>query len=206
MPGRDDSPALLARRLIFGNPERSVVRISRDGTRIAFLAPVDGVLNLWVAPLEAIEEARPVTAVTDRNLGPAIIWVHDNRHIVSFREQGGDENWRIWRVDLHSGDVIPLTPGSGVKSFVQQASRHFPDELLIGHNERDKRYFDLYRVNVATGETTLMQVNDGFAGFFTDRQFRVRHARRMAENGDVEHLKLSDDGDWQPVARIASED
>jgi dipeptidyl aminopeptidase/acylaminoacyl peptidase len=206
MPGRDDSPALLARRLIFGNPERSVVRISRDGTRIAFLAPVDGVLNLWVAPIEAIEEARPVTAVSDRNLGPSIIWMHDGRHIAFFREQGGDENWRIWRVDLQSGDVMPLTPGSSVKSFVQQASRHFPDELLIGHNERDKRYFDLYRVNVATGETTLVQVNDGFAGFFTDRQFRVRHARRMAENGDVEHLRLSDGGDWQPVARIASDD
>ena len=132
--------------------------------------------------------------------------MHDNRHIVFFREQGGDENWRIWRVDLQSGDIMPLTPGAGVKSFVQQASRHFPIELLIGHNERDKRYFDLYRVNVATGESTLVQVNDGFARFSTDRQFHIRHATRMADNGDVEHLRRSDGGDWQPFVRIASDD
>jgi hypothetical protein len=65
------------------DPERSVVRISQDGTRIAFRAPVDGVLNLWVAPLDGIDEARPVTAVTDRNIGPWILWMHDNRHVVT---------------------------------------------------------------------------------------------------------------------------
>jgi hypothetical protein len=47
----DESVPLLPRRLIFGNPERSIVRISRDGTRVAFLAPIDGMLNLWVAPI-----------------------------------------------------------------------------------------------------------------------------------------------------------
>jgi Lipoprotein LpqB beta-propeller domain len=136
---------LLPRRVIFGNPERCVVRISPDGTRIAFLAPVDGVLNLWVAPIDQIDNARPVTAVTDRNLGSSIVWMHDNRHIVFFREQAGDENWRAWRVDLRTTEIRPLTPGPGVRCYVQQSSRHFPSELLIAHNERDKRYFDVYR-------------------------------------------------------------
>jgi Lipoprotein LpqB beta-propeller domain len=55
----DQHMDLLPRRLVFGNPERTIVRISHDGTRIAFLAPVDGILNLWVAPIERIEDARP---------------------------------------------------------------------------------------------------------------------------------------------------
>jgi hypothetical protein len=75
----DEGSGLLPRRVIFGNPERSVVRISPDGTRIAFLAPVNGVLNLWVALIDQIDNARPVTAVTDRNLGSSIVWMHDNR-------------------------------------------------------------------------------------------------------------------------------
>src|SRR5215471_21775891 len=66
---------LLPRRLIFANPERIIVRISHDGTRIAFLAPVDGVLNLWVGPIARIEDACPVTKATDRNLGPWIVWM-----------------------------------------------------------------------------------------------------------------------------------
>ncbi|HKE41820.1 MAG TPA: S9 family peptidase, partial [Casimicrobiaceae bacterium] len=197
---------LLPRRVIFGNPERCVVRISPDGTRIAFLAPVDGVLNLWVAPIDQIDIARPVTAVTDRNLGSSIVWMHDNRHIVFFREQAGDENWRAWRVDLRTTEIRPLTPGPGVRCYVQQSSRHFPSELLIAHNERDKRYFDVYRVDVATGESALLQANEGFTSHFTDQQFRVRYAVRHNENGDVEYLQRGTDGEWDRFTRISADD
>ena len=76
---KTEPAALLARRVIFADPERIIVRISPDGTRIAFLAPLEGVLNLWVAPLADVGAARPVTQVTDRNLGSWVVWMHDNR-------------------------------------------------------------------------------------------------------------------------------
>ena len=207
-PGRveEQNIGLLRRRLIFADPERSVVRISRDGTRVAFRAPVDGVLNLWVAPIDRFGEARPVTAITDRNLGPWIVWMHDNRHVVFFREAAGDENWRAWRVDLQTGDVRALTPGPGVTCRIQQISRNFPSELLIMHNARDKRYFDIHRVNVATGESALLQLNEGVPGYFTDQQFRVRFAVHYTEDGDVEYLRLGTDGERSLFSRIAAED
>jgi dipeptidyl aminopeptidase/acylaminoacyl peptidase len=206
MPNQEENTGLLRRRLIFADPERSVVRISHDGTRVAFRAPVDGVLNLWVAPIDRIDDARPVTAVTDRNLGPWIIWMHDNRHVVFFREMAGDENWRAWRVDLQTGDLRALTPGPGVTCRIQQISRRFPRELLIMHNARDKRYFDIYRVNVATGESALLQLNEGVPGYFTDQQFRVRFAVRYTEDGDVEYLRLGSDGERSLFSRIGAED
>jgi dipeptidyl aminopeptidase/acylaminoacyl peptidase len=202
----EESAGLLRRRLIFADPERSIVRISHDGMRVAFRAPVDGVLNLWVAPIDRIDEARPVTGVTDRNLGPWILWMHDNRHVVFFREAAGDENWRAWRVDLQTGEVRPLTPGPGVTCRIQQISCHFPNELLIMHNARDKRYFDIYRVNVATGESALLQLNEGVPGYFTDQQFRVRFAVRYTEDGDVEYLQRGPDGEWAPFSRIGAVD
>ena len=206
MGSREQSAALLPRRLIFGDPERSIVRISPDGTRIAFRAPLDGVLNLWVGPIDRIGDARPVTAVSDRNLGPWIVWMRDNRHIVFFREAAGDENWRAWRVDLATGDVRPLTPGPGVTCYVQQHSRHFPSELLIAHNARDKRYFDIYRVNIATGESALLQLNEGSRYYFTDQQFRVRFAVHYTDDGDVEYLQRGPDGEWALYSRIGVED
>jgi hypothetical protein len=206
MQAWEENSGLLRRRLIFADPERSVVRISHDGTRLAFRAPVDGVLNLWVAPIGRIDEARPVTAVTDRNLGPWIVWIHDNRHLVFFREAAGDENWRAWRVDLQTGDVRPLTPGPGVTCYIQQMSPYFPSELLIAHNARDKRYFDVYRVNVAIGDSTLVQVNEGFMGHFTDQQFRVRFARRHTDDGDTEYMQRSAAGEWALFSRIGAED
>ena len=125
MRAGEENATLLPRRLIFADPERSVVRISADGTRIAFRAPVDGVLNLWVAPLDRIEQARPVTTVTDRNLGPWIVWMRDNRHVVFFREAARDENWRAWRVDLQAGDVRVLTPGPGVTCCLSKSRAIF---------------------------------------------------------------------------------
>jgi dipeptidyl aminopeptidase/acylaminoacyl peptidase len=197
-----DAAAPIPRRLLFGDPERSIARISPDGRRIAFLAPVDGILNVWVCPLDDPAQARRLTRVTDRNLGPWLIWLHNNRHVVYLRELGGDENWQAHRVDVDTGASIALTPGPGVKSYIHQQSHHFPDELLIAHNERDKRFFDIFRVNVATGQSTLLQANNGFVGFFTDPQFRVRFAVKSAADGGWDYLQHGADGDWRLFARI----
>ena len=149
--GPNGPAALIPRRLLFADPAKSVVRISPDGRRIAYLAPLDGVLNLWVASLDDVGSPRALTRVTDRSVGPWVQWLHNNRHVVFFREQGGDENWQAHRVDVETGDILALTPAPGVRCFIHQTSHHFPDELLIAHNERDKRFFEIYRVNVATG-------------------------------------------------------
>ena len=198
--------APIPRRVLFGDPERSLARISPDGRRVAFLAAVDGVLNVWVGPIEEPGAARPLTRVTDRNLGPWLVWLPNNRHVVYFRERGGDENWQAHRVDVETGATIALTPGPGVKSYLHQRSHHFPDELLIAHNERDKRFFDIYRVNVATGQSTLLQANNGFVGFFTDPHFRVRFAVKSAADGGWDYLQRREDGDWRPFAKIGMAD
>ena len=203
----DQQIDLLPRRLIFANPERTIVRISHDGTRIAFLAPVDGVLNLWIGPIERIEDARPVTTATDRNLGLWIVWMHDNRHVLFFRDKAGDENWCAFAIDVESGEVRALTPQTGVTCGVQQLSRDFPSELLIRHNGRDKRHFDLYRVNVATGESNLIERNEeGFAGYFTDQQFRVLFAVRFTADGWVEYARRGNDGGWNCFERVDTND
>jgi dipeptidyl aminopeptidase/acylaminoacyl peptidase len=191
---------------LFADPARSVVRISPDGRRVAYLAPVDGVLNLWVGAIDDIANARALTRATDRSLGQWLLWLHDNRHIVFFREQGGDENWQAHRVDVATGDILALTPAPGVRSFIHQTSHHFPHELLIAHNGRDKRFFEIYRVNVVTGASVLVQPNDRFVGFFTDPQFQVRFAVRHADNGDHEYLQRGAGGEWEPFVRIEAAD
>jgi dipeptidyl aminopeptidase/acylaminoacyl peptidase len=202
----ETSRAPIPRRVLFGDPERSIARIGPDGRRIAFLAAVDGVLNVWTGPIDDPGAARPLTRVTDRNLGPWLVWLHNNRHVVYFREVGGDENWQAHRVDVETGASIALTPGPGVKSYLHQESHHFPDELLIAHNERDKRFFDIYRINVATGQSTLLQANNGFVGFFTDPQFRVRFAVRITADGGWEYLERRSGGDWHSFAKIGMAD
>ena len=142
LPARAEPAALVARRVFFDNPDCTNVRVSPDGENLAYVAPVNGVNNLWVAPLTDPAAARPITRVTDRNIGSYYRWAYNNRHLVFFRERDGDENWRAASVDITNGAVVPLTPEQGVKSFLQEVDRKFPDEALIRHNARDKSRFD----------------------------------------------------------------
>src|SRR5262245_40213998 len=146
-----DAP-LVDRRIYFDNPDIGSVVLSHDGRHLAWLAPVNNVRNLFVAPADDLRAARQLTHATDRNLAPYYAWAHNNRRIVFFQERDGDENWRGSSVDIESGAVVPLTPERGVRAFVQEIDRRFPDEMLMRHNERDKRWFDLYRINVVTGK------------------------------------------------------
>lgn len=115
--------------------------------------------NLWVAPLADPNAGRPVTRATDRDIGWSYRWAYTSRHLIFFRDHDGDENWRGYSIDLDSGSTVLLTPESGVKSFIQELGLRFPDEALLRHNERDKRFFDLYRVNLVSGKAELVFQN-----------------------------------------------
>jgi len=183
-------PPLIPRRALFDAPQRTWATLSPDGTKLAFLAPVDGVQNVWLAPLDDLDAARPLTKIADRDVMNKLAWPHDNRHVVFFREQGGDENWRAYRIDVETGDIRPLTPGPGVRSYLQQHSARFPGELLLSHNGRDKRFYDVHRVNVATGESSILQKNDRFAWIFTDPQFRARYGILYRADGGFDMIHI----------------
>jgi dipeptidyl aminopeptidase/acylaminoacyl peptidase len=193
---------LVARRVFFDNPDYSRVSLSPDGQHLAWLAPLDGVSNLWVAPVADPTAGQPVTRATDRNLGSSYQWAYTSRHLVFFQERDGDENWRASSVDITNGSVVPLTPPKGVMSFVQGRDLRFPDEMLVRHNARDKRYFDLFRVNVITGAIELKYENNDYADLATDGDFRLRLGTRLTADGTSEYFELRDDGSWAPFMQV----
>ena len=168
--------------------------ISPDGSKIAFLAPVDGVQNVWVAPLSNPTAGKPVTRIDDRDVLNQLWWPGDNEHVIFCRERAGEEDWQTHCVDIETGTVRALSPGPGVTSVVHQVSARFPGELLIAHNQRDKAYFDIYRVQVATAQSTLVFQNTSFAGLFTDSHFNVRFGIRYREGGGWDVVKAAGDG------------
>src|ERR1700726_4193338 len=115
---------LIPRRVLFGNPERVMARISPHGTRLAWIPPHHGVLNVWVAPAGTAEtdgvdwaRARVVTDDTERGIR-MFAWAHDGRHLLYLQDTGGDENWRLHDVDLETMVRRDLTPFSGVQARV----------------------------------------------------------------------------------------
>jgi dipeptidyl aminopeptidase/acylaminoacyl peptidase len=193
---------LVARRVFFDNPDCTNVRVSPDGLQIAYVAPVDGVNNLWVAPVDDPAAARPLTRVTDRNISGYFRWAYTSRHLVFFRERDGDENWRAASVNIGNGTIVSLTPEYGVKSFLQEIDRKYPEEMLIRHNQRDKSRFDLFWVNVVTGVSERVFENTEYADLFTDSQFQLRLATRLKPDGTAELLERLPDRTWVPFTEV----
>jgi len=127
-----ERPPLVPREVLFGNPERIQPRISPDGTHLAYIAPYGGVLNVWVGEAGAPKERfRAVTDDTDRGIR-FYFWSHDNCRILYPQDKGGDENWRLYDVDLESGATRDLTPFDGVQAQFIAYEKSFPTEMLVG--------------------------------------------------------------------------
>ncbi len=205
-----DSTPMIAREVLFSNPERAQARISPDGKYLSFLAPVDGVLNVWVAPLNDPSAARAITSDTGRGVRNHT-WSFNNGHIFYLQDTDGDENWRVYSTDVETGETIDLTPFDGVAAQIASVSPEHPDEILIGLNDRVSYFHDLYRINVRTGERTLVQEHPGMiegafvANFVTDSDYDVHFAYTINPAGGAGILRKTDAG-WESYAEIDPED
>jgi dipeptidyl aminopeptidase/acylaminoacyl peptidase len=211
---QDDGP-LIPREILFSNPSKASPRLSPDGSKLSYLAPVNGVLNVWVGPVNDPDAAQPVTS--DRGRGIRIyFWAYTDQHILYLQDEDGDENGRLFCVDITSGRETALTPDTAtapgatemheVSARIQQVSHKYPRDVVIGLNDRDPRYHDLYVCNIDTGELVQLQENQGFLGFYTDDDFSVRFAMRLTPDGGNEILTMTDSGEWEPFTKIAMED
>ncbi len=190
-----NSVPLIPRKLFFGNPDRTYVQLSHDSKYLSWLAPLDGVLNVWVAVREDLTTARPVTHDTGRGIH-YYRWAYTNDHLLYAQDKNGDENYRWYAVELATGDALDLTPFDGVQARPQGDSPKFPEEILVGLNNRQPQWHDLYRINLLTGEMVLLLQNDRFLGVVADDDYHLRFAVQTTPDGDVEHY-IPVGNDWQ---------
>ena len=191
---------LISREILFGNPDRVVTRINKDGKFLSYIDQKDGVLNIWVAPIDKISEAKVITNEKQRGIR-SYFWANDNTHIIYAQDKKGDENWRLYSVNVLNEKQKDLTPSDGVRASVLKLSDKYPNEILILINDRVAEYFDIYRVDINTGKRELIYENTArYSSFCADDDFKIRLGYKMLpsgegeiylfENGDIEKAKL----------------
>lgn len=178
---------MIPRSVLFGNPERTSPRLSPDGEKTAYLAPDEGVLNVWLKTPDT-DEDRVVTH--DRSTGIRMFfWSRDSRRILYLQDCDGDENFHLYAVDLATGKATDLTPYEGATVGDVITDRNHPNEVLVAVNARDPQLFDLHRVDLNSGASKLEAENPGaYVGWLTDNEFRVRGATAATPDGGFQLL------------------
>lgn len=195
---------IIPRKFLFGNPDKSMVQISPDGETIAFLAPLGGVLNVWVAPRDAIAEARAVTQDSGRGVR-FFRWAYTGSNILYIQDKNGDENWRVYSANIRTGEVKDLTPYENASAQIYMITPRRPGEILVGLNDRDPRFHDLYRIDLESGERALLVENSSFSGFLVSEENEVIGANQMREDGGTVFLKKTARG-WEAWEDVPQED
>jgi len=202
---------LIPRSVLFGNPERTSPRISHDGSQLGWIAPKDGVLNVWVAPIDESDgvdwaAARAVTDDTDRGIR-TFGWAWDGRHLLYVQDVGGDENWRLYDVDLVTGERRDLTPFEKIHAQIIGSSKRRPTEVLVGMNADNPQLHDVYRLDLVTGNLVKEIENPGYAGWLADEDLVVRCALAPLPDGSLDVLvRDSASADWRTLLTIPAED
>ncbi|HEV3400897.1 MAG TPA: S9 family peptidase [Acidimicrobiales bacterium] len=196
---------LVPREVLFGNPDRMSPRISPDGSRLAWIAPDEGVLNVWVGSVGG-NEARPITRDRDRGIR-SFFWAHDRRHLIYSQDKGGDENWRLYDVDLETDEIRDLTPFEEVQARVEDADKRFPDHVLVGLNRDNPELHDVYLLDLRTAELEKVADNPGFIALLADADWKVRAGIAPKPDGGMAILvRDTEEDDWRPLLDVGQED
>jgi dipeptidyl aminopeptidase/acylaminoacyl peptidase len=195
-------PPLIDRQTFFGDPQYASAQLSPGGEHVSFTRPYKGQMNVWVKERgEPFDAAEPVTADTTRPVS-RYFWTQDGERILYVQDKGGNENFHVYAVDPDSEQetelgVPPaedLTPYEDVRAQIIAVPEATPGEILVGLNDRNPKYHDVYRIDLATGERSLVYENDSrIAGWTTDLEGNLRLATRQTESGGTELLRVDAD-------------
>lgn len=164
-------PALIDREHFFADPDKNMVKLSPDGKTISYLAPVNGILNLWVAPLSNPTQGQSLTQSQDpihdyhwSAKGDWLLYLQDNQ---------GDENWQLKGVELATLRNQTFTP-RGVQARITQITQKYPHEIAILLNERNPACHDLFRLNILTNEKRCVYENNRYWECLVDHDLMLR--------------------------------
>lgn len=199
-------PPLIPLETLFGNPTQISPRLSPGGACLAWIAPLDGVLNVWTRPLEGGEDA-PLTHDTGRGIR-AFDWAEDGAHLLYIQDRDGDENWHVYAVRLDTKGVRDLTPGENIQAQMVDMHPDLPNRLLVATNQREPSLHDVYDVDISTGDSSLVAENPGdVAGWLADNRLQVRGAVAQTPEGGWD-VRVRDDvgAPWRSVHTVGPED
>jgi dipeptidyl aminopeptidase/acylaminoacyl peptidase len=176
---KEAQPPKIVLEDFFKNPEKAYFQISPDGSYISFTAPWESRMNIFIQKIGE-DTVKQITFEKDRDIA-GYLWANNNR-LLYLKDEGGNEDYKLFGVDLDGGNFKCLTCFPGVRTQIIDELKDIPDEIIIGLNKRVPEVFDPYRLNIVTGEMTLLAENPGnIVGWMTDHDGKLRLALAITD-------------------------
>jgi dipeptidyl aminopeptidase/acylaminoacyl peptidase len=205
-------PELLPLKLLLAGDDNVAPQISPDGRWISWIAPLGNVSNFFVAPVNDLKAAKPITHYTDRGVQATDVsgvvmyrWHANSTHLIYPMDYDGDEKWDIHTVDIATGEDRNLTNSKTVKDEIIAYGPDHPDEVLLQVAERNPMLPDLYRMKLSTGERSAVDSSGRYIGFLADNQLAPRLAVTINAKGGIDVDRRAQDA-WQPFMVINADD
>ena len=171
---KNQMPPLIPMKDFFRNPTKVAFQLSPDGERFAFLKPWHKRLNIFVQEIGDTTEKR-ITSAEARDIA-GFAWAN-NQRIVYVQDKNGDENYKLYGVNIDGSNFKVLTPFDKVRVGIIDDLEDNPNEMIIQMNKRDPRVFDAYRININTGKMKMIAKNPGnISQWITDWNGNIRLA------------------------------
>ena len=189
----------------FRNSESSSYDISPDGRYLSYLAPYESRMNIFVRGVDA-DSATRITSETDRDIA-GYFWANDDR-LLYLKDTGGDENYQLYGIGLDGSDPRAYTAIPGVRTTIIDPLEEIDSLIIIGTNQRNPQIFDPYRLNLNTGEMTLLAENPGnIQGWMTDHDGKLRVAYAIVDGINTQILYRETEQDaFKPVLTTSFKD
>lgn len=166
----------------FRNPEKTRYQLSPEGTHFSYMGPYKTRQNLFIQKIGE-DSSTQITFEADRNIA-WYFWVGKNR-IVYSKDEGGNENFHLYAVDLDGSNQIELTPFDNVRIDIIDPLKDIDNEIIIGMNKNIPQLFEPFRLNTQTGEFKQLAENtnlmEPISGWMTDHEGKLRMAFKVKD-------------------------
>jgi dipeptidyl aminopeptidase/acylaminoacyl peptidase len=189
----------------FKNSEQTSYQISPNGDYYSFLAPYENRMNIFVQK-RGSDEVIQLTKETDRDI-TGYFWPNNDR-ILYLKDTGGDENYKLYGINIDNTNPIAYTEFDGVRTQIIDDLTEIPNEVIIGLNKRNPQVFDPYRLNLETGEMEMLAENPGnIQGWMFDHDGKLRIAFAIVDGVNVSLLYRETEADeWNSVLTTSFKD
>ncbi len=181
----------------FKNPEKTSYQISPDGKYFSYMAPYEKRMNINIQKRGQDSIIR-LTSETDRNIA-GYFWAN-NEQILYMKDNGGDENFKIYLANINGDETKCLTDFDGVRASVIDDLPDIPNEVIIAMNKRNPQVFDPYRLYLDNGKMEMLAENPGnIQGWLFDHNGKLRVATAVSGTNSSILYRPTEKDDWKTI-------